>query len=245
MLLRQGRRHILYHRKLGVRWVYLYTAFALPAALTLGQLQLEGVTLLHLPWIERVPHIHSRGQNWQIQDCVHRAASRGYAWALNIDVDEFVILHPQPTLIAFVLARGRWADAFTFGSRNAPTIRQASTANVTCMWRKAGVSSGLCLGYRGMRKHLSRTHNVWTLRIHNVDRCKSTAGCRATHLDAKRGTYLAHLRNDNYDHYYTGMPGSVCRRSRASRAKRTGSHSAQADSGDETEGCRLEGLIAQ
>ena len=98
------RRHIDHHRRLGVNLTFLYlTEQHGPWQ---GQVaDLPNVHLLHLPWISRL-RLFSRGQLWQINDCIHRSAAAGFRWALNIDADEWMFLRQAPPMLG-----RRWSDA--------------------------------------------------------------------------------------------------------------------------------------
>ena len=78
--------HLAYHRQLGVGWTFLYTTAPL------GPWRVPAnLTLLHMVWVHGYL-VWQRAQNWQINDCIHRAAARGFEWTLSIDIDEFVVL---------------------------------------------------------------------------------------------------------------------------------------------------------
>ena len=83
--------HIDHHMRLGVGHVFLYVAeqgWSLPT-------EPVYVTQINMVWLHRYPIVTQRGQGWQMNDCIHRAAHRGWEWVLSIDIDEFVFL-PQP-----------------------------------------------------------------------------------------------------------------------------------------------------
>ena len=197
--------HLSYHRSLGVAWTFVYTTVPL-----VDWRRPANTTLLHLPWVWSVA-IHQRAQNWMINDCIQRSSSHGYTWALNIDLDEYVVLPREtPTLLALANTAGVGIDVLTFGSRPGSSIEDAATRKPHCNVAK---SREQCLWYHGLRKHLTRTDFIWRAVVHGVgDTCchgldanNKVVGrtCNITNLDASR-TYLAHLAED---HSYRGMPG--------------------------------------
>ena len=123
--------HLRHHEALGVEHTFVYTAETLDER-TLHQMDSMGtVTLLHMGWVHQLK-VWSRAQNWMINDCIHLAASRGYEWALSVDLDEFVVFpltlpgappaaHPSWTrgwLLALAAeARKQQQQVVTFGSR--------------------------------------------------------------------------------------------------------------------------------
>ena len=119
--------HLSYHRSLGVSWTFVYTTVPL-----VEWRRPANTTLLHLPWVWSVA-IHQRAQNWMINDCIQRSSSHGYTWALNIDLDEYVVLPREtPTLLALANTAGVGIDVLTFGSRPGSSIEDAATRKPHC-----------------------------------------------------------------------------------------------------------------
>ena len=117
-------QHRMHHRRLGVSHTYLYVV---NMSWTWTAQPLEDVTLLYLPWVSDFV-LHSRGQKWQVNDCIHRAAVDGYTWVLSIDLDEFLMLgasYPgestggsmNTNVLAALTARHPTADVLTLGTR--------------------------------------------------------------------------------------------------------------------------------
>ena len=125
-------QHLAHHAALGIAHTFLYTIDP-PATLVsrLGSSR-PAITGLHMQWVHRL-HVHSRGQNWMNNDCVHRAGAHGFAWALSIDIDEFVFLDRVRTLHALLRshstatrADGTAPQVLTFGSRVSPPMAESA-----------------------------------------------------------------------------------------------------------------------
>ena len=131
-------RHHRYHRQLGVSHTFLYVAnmsWRLPSSV-------RHVSVLYTPWVHD-HRLHSRGQLWHINDCIHRAGRVGFAWTLNIDLDEWLYLLPRgrlhqsaprdpidppsATLHGFLRRQPASVDVITLGSR---TVSNWSTATL-------------------------------------------------------------------------------------------------------------------
>jgi len=73
-------------------------------------------TQINLPWVP-THQTSSRGQSWQVQDCIHRSAERGWEWALNIDIDEYLIVAPLPSLPPAAHTPLTWSNAVALTKR--------------------------------------------------------------------------------------------------------------------------------
>jgi len=123
--------HFRHHKSLGVEHTFVYSAEAPDATLLQHVHSLRSITVLHMDWVDQY-RVHQRAQNWQINDCIHLVASRRFSWALNMDLDEFVVfpltlpgapptVDPSMTrswLLALATeARRQQQQVVTFGSR--------------------------------------------------------------------------------------------------------------------------------
>lgn len=195
-------------QRLGVRHTYIYdTDCATPY-------NFPHVTHLCMRWAHNVL-IPDRGQNWMINECLLRAASDGWEWALMKDVDESIVFRTPPSVSypLSVLARRSDVDVITFG-RMYDGAPQCSSSwwgwgawGAWIAWlRGKSVQSieddrYMCLGSRGRRKWMSRTTNsVWFGNIHEVRSCVAT--CRIWNLDS-REIWLNHSRVKST---YVSMP---------------------------------------
>ena len=216
------RHHANHHRRLGVEWTFLYLASrrAPHASSNVIQQAARGlamtapnVTLLRLPWLWEFP-LHQRGQTWQINDCIHRAASTHFEWTLNIDVDEFVFLYrprvPHLAESALMTIPQLIEQTSTFktsvislGSRIVKefvpngTLGMSERAHVRggliyCWNARRVYTPWLCSKHWGRRKHLTRTQHVWFAAVHEATHCKS-GPCVVSNLDA-RSYWLLHVR---------------------------------------------------
>lgn len=207
------RAHIQHHRQAGVNagtFLYvaeesIYRSWRFDAALQ--------VQMLFLPWLAAF-FLHQRGQNWQINDCIHRAASQGIDWTLNIDIDEWLCLGLFGSLAELIRrVAGASTDVLTFGSRASVRFdaKMAASEPIYCLPCKRGVCivdgrvtpRDLCTRHHGRRKHLLRTRSVWVANIHYVDHCKprydgteselsrAAIPCRVHDLNASE-TWLLH-----------------------------------------------------
>ena len=211
--------HHAYHSRLGISWLFLYTTAPLVGAWMLP----ENSTLLHMPWVNSMK-IWQRGQAWQINDCIHRAGTRGFTWTLNIDTDEYLVLGPKfATLFDIVIPAPKTAplhravDAVDFGMRFADTLNDSASRPIFCRSHSkfmdldyVSETPHLCVNFWGRRKHLLRTRTVLTAGIHAVQRCGAPcapeARCRVHHFDA-RYSWIAHLRKRTASWAYKDMPG--------------------------------------
>jgi len=190
-----AERHIWYHRQLGVSRTFLYTTLQHD-----GWRPPRDTTLLFMPWVNDFT-VHSRAQNWQINDCIQRTAALGIGWALNIDIDEYVVLPPgRQTLLDLLRTEGNSSDVITFGSRRGSSIGAASASPPDCGGGGAH-DPNFCPAHLGHRKHLSRTAAVWSANVHYVANCKG-GPCRQTNLSAAH-TFLAHIGTESN---YEAMP---------------------------------------
>ena len=228
-------RHLHHHQRLGVQHSFLYVhakwLAESPASRNGTRLASHNVSLLSLAWLSRFK-LHQRGQLFQINDCIHRAASRGLTWTLNIDLDEFAFLYevvnprkPHLTGDAHAIQLGTLveqegsksnASVLTFGARFVKSfVENGTLAAVTsakshllgglifCLSSRHVWVAWTCSGYLGRRKHLTHTKRVWLAGIHHVPHCKA-GNCSVRHLDA-RHKWLMHLRG-NASRVYRGMP---------------------------------------
>ena len=171
--------HVHHHREIGVTHTFLYMAEVMPwSALDLP----SDITLIDLPWIPLF-RTSRRAQGWQTNDCIHRAASAGYEWALSIDGDEFVHLADGfASLGALIAQHGGGSvrtghmqplDAYTFGSRVTPNISQPAASDIWCA-NASLFPAHLCEDWYGRRKHLVRTSTAWVVVTHKLDLCRQS-----------------------------------------------------------------------
>ena len=174
------RDDVLRQQRAGVAHTYIYTSrcSALP-------FQLANVTWLCMEWVHAT-RMHSRGQNWQINDCLKRSWDAGYAWTLNKDVDERLVGLDLRTLSDDV-------DVYTLE-------RMENGTRAMC-------DKEACLTYEGQRKHVVSTSRVHIANIHYVTKCvdRVVVRCRIRHLQ-RREAYVHHGPSVRT---YSGMPGAV------------------------------------
>jgi hypothetical protein len=150
---------ITYHKNMGIEHAYIYDAECQRS------IHIPESTHLCMNWTRTV-RIHQRGQNWHINDCIHRAADDGWEWVLTKDVDEHLTF-ARPMSINDLVATN--ADVYTFG-------RVYENGQTACTDKRyAGTSdrTHLCLRWGGYRKYIVRTNAVWYANIHSVDSCIS------------------------------------------------------------------------
>jgi len=122
-----------YYFWLGVDHAYVYTMIPLNHLSGSG----GGLTVVSMTWASSTS-LHQRGQNWQINDCVHRAAADGFDWSLSVDLDEALMFagadslpspwipwswkwipwrrKPPGSVKAFLQRKRFHPDVYTFGS---------------------------------------------------------------------------------------------------------------------------------
>jgi hypothetical protein len=202
-------RHAAYHQSLGVSWTFLYSTFETHDFA-------ENTTLLHVAWVHQV-RTHQRGQLFQINDCLHRAASLGFKWTLNLDTDEHVVLlrqhqHSLHDLIGVGTdgRRGERWDVIRIRPRPCQGTPPLTSREVN------GTSSWFYgCGRRTTRyKYLSRTTTVTATNIHGTSLSCDERRCRV--LDLVEGhVFLAHLGQSDLKfpvgspNRYIGMPGMM------------------------------------
>ena len=203
-------RNIRHHQRLGVSHTFLYADASHLYTRGSGQRDtllddwtprgLGNVSLFYLPWLSDF-RMHSRGQTWQVNDCIHRAAARGFGWTLNIDLDELVVLPDGESLLGLINVRQRDdVDVYIFGSRQACNVSTDASG-------RAVVGS---LGARTSRnKPLVRTGRVWTFGIHGPGQCKA-GKCQVKELSMHRHS-IAHLGDRGIRLAYPNMPGPRAR----------------------------------
>ena len=173
---------LAHHRDLGVAHTYIYLAeCARPA------LNVTNATWLCMDWVASA-RLHSRGQNWQVNDCVKRSWHDGYAWALNKDFDERLVgLDLRALSPSF--------DAYTFERL---TNGSAAVCSKPMCWK--------------LRKHVAATDRVHVANIHRIGKC--VGKCRVFNFPRAQ-VYLHHGPASTS---YLGMPGVVYRPRRVPRA---------------------------
>jgi len=213
-----------YYRTLGVRRFFVY---AVSTALAATVPRADDVSVLHLAWLHHAGRMHEHGQNWQINDCLHRAA-RSHRWALSLDFDEFLRLPhtapPQPAAppaaaapaqppaggttaaaLRRLVANASAQQVLTFGSVSAADVRaNLHRATTTPNCKAAHVDPRRCLGWYGRRKHMVRPARMWAANIHFADRCRlprargaATSACAVRHLSTDEA-FLLHVHLRNY-----------------------------------------------
>ena len=76
-------------------------------------------TSLNVTWVElafSTQNLWYNGQIWAINDCMQRAASQGFSWALTVDVDEVLVLARSHSLGEFVANHGAGVDVIYFSA---------------------------------------------------------------------------------------------------------------------------------
>lgn len=185
-VLQHAEEYIAYHLQLGVTWTFAY------ALVPLGQWKPIRTTVLHMPWVKDFP-LFARGQEWFLNDCVHRAAAKGFTWAVNFDMDERVVLPTRfPTLSALAAeAHRRRINVVTFGSRPGASVAEAQRNKPQC--REPNRDPNLCL-HLGRRKYLVHTMSAWAANLHTVTRCRPHP-CHFWNHHATNEAFVAHLGN--------------------------------------------------
>ena len=132
-------------------------------------------TVVLSPWCMTAPLL-ARGQNFQLNDCVHRAAAAGIEWVLFCDVDELLVARPGYRLRA--LLANRKFDVYSFGALRVWRWPNGSivTYRTDCS-RPNSMPRDLCIAKDGHRKMLVRARRVWAANIHEipVDGCRDGA----------------------------------------------------------------------
>ena len=196
-------QHISYHRRLGITRTFFYLMH--PDAVQVRPFL--NVTVLSLPWLNSVAMDNcsrrsqcTNAQNWQVNDCIHRSAAQGLAYALSIDLDEVVTLGSAPHLMALISSSAE--EVLTLQSRQ---LGPGASKNGTLVCHEVpGIKARwLCTGHYGRRKHLVRTASIWLANIHWAERCKPpqckgshcrTRACLVRHLDAREDWLLHDYR---------------------------------------------------
>lgn len=174
-------QHHRLNRQLGFAHTYVYVAnssWRLPPPVP------PGITLLYTPWVNGM-HVATRGQVWQNNDCLHRAAADGFAWALLADADELLSVPVHEVLSA----QSEAVDIVSIGLQQVHnrTLAGLAAAQPSCNsvplfdgWLRQnkwsifdwlGISENVCLGASGRRKNLVRTRTVWACHIHWCLKC--------------------------------------------------------------------------
>ncbi len=132
------------------------------------------------------------GQNWAIQDCIHRATAEGFQNVLSIDLDEFLtVTDRNRTIVGYMEhLRGMGFDVAEFGSSlderlqdcrkaaepscdlSPPTNEEISCGLgiPECAKYEAG-DRRFCASFCGHRKHIVYGPRALTANIHFVDSC--------------------------------------------------------------------------
>ncbi len=201
--------HLAHHRQLGVMQTFVYSVVPLASWRAPTD-----VATVYLPWVHLVL-LHARGQEWQINDCTHRAAARGYAWVLHIDLDEFVRLPAGLTLPGLAhVASADGHTVVTFGSRPGATMALASSRPPEC--RGPDFDAGrtvahLCLNNVGGRKHMAHAASVWAGNLHTVQSCRPAPQLLGAQHGAQHGARhrpIAHHSADGLVAFGLGGTGA-------------------------------------
>lgn len=196
---------IAYHEALGVAHTFVYLSDCGDTARSVAPYMARTsgrVTWLCLDWLSR-HHIWSRGQSWQINECVHRARNLGFDWVMNKDFDERVVAVPRFRLDTLSHAY----DAYDM--------------EVVSSSGKPNCDETLCLTHWGLRKVIVRTAGtVRFVNIHHVPNSGCFAGSRCLIKHLNRGKVrLRHLPRTGHQKYhvshdvkYSKMPMRVCPR---------------------------------
>ena len=101
-------RYLDHYRALGLHHAFLYTR-----AMRDWQATLQVNSSMPATWIDLTfptANLWYSGQTWAINDCLSRAASQAFSWALTVDVDEVLALAQGRTLGHLLSARGPDAE---------------------------------------------------------------------------------------------------------------------------------------
>ena len=164
-------------------------------------------TSLNVTWVDlafSTRNLWYNGQIWAINDCVQRAASQGFSWALTVDVDEALVLARGYTLGDFVAKHGGAVDVFylsaiyraeqaclagarcTRSQMILPPRNEETDASLRVCLR--AIPSGLpqlndttergkCNGAHGrVLKHLVRLGSAVVAGVHDVSHCFARPG---------------------------------------------------------------------
>ena len=134
-----------------------------------------------------------RGQLWAMHDCLYRTRARGGAWALFLDVDEYI--HTEESLLGLVARlRREQKQGATWGRKE---YEGAMCRNTTAYkWHAAQPQlqpkcGARCSSWQGGRKYMVDAQAVSKLNIHS-------AQARSEELDAHR-TWVMHCRGTSTD----------------------------------------------
>ena len=173
------KSHIQYYQALGIDKTYVYhtNCDTIP-------LELDNTTNICMPWVSDIK-IHQRGQVWQVNDCIQRAALDGFGWTLHVDIDEYLHL-PSQTLLSHYTSLHNRSDAISFGS-----LRKN---RITChRWNSNRTyPNQLCPGANGWRKNLVKTSTVKVAQTHDVQYCYDKT-CETSIINAKNAV-IHHTR---------------------------------------------------
>ena len=204
-------RHLEHHRRLGISWMFLYvdgsSSGRIWAQDALPQLRHEPrLCLLQLPWTSEV-RTWQRAQVWQINDCLHRAASRSIEWVLSsFDLDEYLRLPPSvPDLATFLHREGAAVDVIKL--RSYPANATQHFPHNDGIMRLHGIHLGPETPTH--RKHLVRAARLWVVHTHVVlnQDCRDglrPARCRVLNRSASasasgREPFIAHYVGGRWD----------------------------------------------
>lgn len=156
------------HRALGIDRFFIYTCDA--ASANHSSLQQSDTTLI-LTTFCATSRMTMRGQNWMINDCIHRAAAANVEWVLSCDIDERLAFHPTLGLRELLNSdAARTADVLTLGSKQVWRWPNGTIKNTLlhCFGGSPRKDPRLCIGFYGHRKHFTRAQHVWLANLHFV-----------------------------------------------------------------------------
>ena len=174
-------QHHRRNQNLGFAHTYVYVAnssWRLPPPAP------PGLTLLYTPWVDGM-RVATRGQVWQNNDCLHRAAADGFDWVLLADADELLSVPVDEVLSA----QDESVDVVSIGLQQVHnrTAAGVAAAQPSCnsvplfdLWLRRhkwglfdwlGISEQVCLGGNGRRKNLVRTKRAWACHNHWCLKC--------------------------------------------------------------------------
>ena len=182
-------RYLDYYERLGFRHIFIYGANEGPPS---WLRRLKTAAADAITWIQfsfETEKLWYFGQNWEINDCIHRATSLGFTHILSLDFDELLTFTDPYESIKSYVAANHDADIFTFGSavdrleisctdlsglychKKPPPSKNISCHGSAC-GRKQREDLRLCSGFCGHRKHLVYGPRVLVANIHYVHHCK-------------------------------------------------------------------------
>ena len=198
------RSHVLtewfaWYSSLGIHHFILYSIDIALKSLNFedGDFDLEWV---RVDWIKDM-RSWQRGQLWAINDCLHRARSRGAHWGLFLDVDEFLHLNRSlPSLL--VEMRQKRLDQVTFGRRN--YLADICEQRLPETWNNIGNFPGPdCEERPGVQHNAYTCPSFWGRRKFLLN----LLSVEASNIHESRAQYILHMNAS--DHWLMHCRGSA------------------------------------